>query len=914
MIEPIVIDFETYYDKEYSLSKISTEAYIRDPRFEVIMLGIRMPDGTKGVITGTHAEIKYKLDTIPWHEHAVVAHNALFDAAIMSWVFDIRPGLWLDTLAMANAIHHGKSNSLSALAERYKLQEKGAYVNNMVGRHRLDITRAEFKQYAQYCMTDLDLCHDLFYLMSEGYYDIDTVDMRDRFPKKELELIDTIIRMFTEPVLRLNEGKLQTHLDAVITKKQGLLAAAAEGKDILMSNPKFAELLQSLGVTPPMKVSKTTGKPAYAFAKTDPGLKELLEHPDERVQAIVAARMGVKSTLEETRTQRFIDIAKRDPLFPVPLKYSAARTHRMGGTDGINLQNLPARSGKQLKSAIEAPPGYLLVDCDSSNIEARMLAWLAQQDDLVTDFANKVDVYCKMASHIYNMTITKDNSRERFVGKTVTLGCLAEGTLVLCERGWTPIEKVTAKDRVWDGLTWVTHQGLLKKGLKKTLNIFGLWLTPDHQVLCGTEWKDAQSVLQDESSLCQILDTGAANLPLQATWPDQIGEYHISLLDVIVDGQSFLLHKTTSKTLGAQDVICAPSKSHTQLSESCTGYTLMLCQMTRTGLDSLTDLPPQLVGAMYLQTECIKTTVDVEYLYTHHGAKTEKNFLGISKPLKDGISQNTKWIVQTTIKDTSPETLGSCLGTRTSGIVEKLQLCKKELTNSKKYSMTYDLIMSGPRNRFTVWTERGPVIVHNCGYQTGAGKLQATLKAATPSVDLPIEECKRIVDTYREVNYMIPRLWREADRAIQAMHDDQGMWLGREGVVWVDGRRGIKLPNGMYIQYPQLHKRPDPETGKLKWVYKDRAGLADIYGGKLVENVVQALARIVVMYQLLNIKQRYKVALTVHDSVLAAVPKRDIIVGREYIEQCMRWVPKWAEGCPINCESKIGHNYGEMKE
>lgn len=292
-------------------------------------------------------------------------------------------------------------------------------------------------------------------------------------------------------------------------------------------------------------------------------------------------------------------------------------------SDGVNLQNLPARSGKQLKSAIEAPSGYLLVDCDSSNIEARMLAWLAQQDDLVTDFANKVDVYCKMASHIYNMTITKDNSRERFVGKTVTLGC---------------------------------------------------------------------------------------------------------------------------------------------------------------------------------------------------------------------------------------------------------------------------------------------------GYQTGAGKLQATLKAATPSVDLPIEECKRIVDTYREVNYMIPRLWREADRAIQAMHDDQGMWLGREGVVWVDGRRGIKLPNGMYIQYPQLHKRPDPETGKLKWVYKDRAGLADIYGGKLVENVVQALARIVVMYQLLNIKQRYKVALTVHDSVLAVVPERDIIVGREYIEQCMRWVPKWAGGCPINCESKIGRNYGEMKE
>jgi DNA polymerase len=622
MIEPIVIDFETYYDKNYSLSKISTEEYIRDPRFEVIMVGIRMPDGTKGVVTGTHAEIKYKLDSIPWEQHAVVAHNALFDGAILSWVFDIRPGLWLDTLSMANAIHHGKANSLSELAKRYNLQDKGTYVSNMMGRRRESLTRTEFKQYAQYCMDDLEICYQLFTLMSSGYYDLNTADFRGPFPRKEIELIDMVLRMFTEPVLRLDKARLERHLESIVQRKEELLTAAGISKDDLMSNQKFAEVLTSFGVTPPKKISKTTGKSTFAFAKTDSGLKDLLEHPDERVQAVVAARMGVKSTLEETRTQRFIAIAERGDTFPVPLKYYAARTGRLGGTDKINLQNLPARSSKELKAAMLFPDGYVGIDCDSSNIEARMLAWWAEQEDLVQDFANNVDVYCKLASVIYNRKITKEDKAERFVGKTTTLGC---------------------------------------------------------------------------------------------------------------------------------------------------------------------------------------------------------------------------------------------------------------------------------------------------GYQTGALKLQTTLAADSRSpVHLPVEECARIVDTYRRVNYKIVELWKNADRAIEAMYHDNGMWLGREGVVWVDGKKGIKLPNGLYIQYPGLHKAIEKYSGRAKWVYKDRNELVDIYGGKLVENVTQALARIVVTYQLLKINRKYKVALTVHDSGLIVVPRHDSVEARAFVEECMRWTPKWAKGCPINCESEVGLNYGEM--
>lgn len=618
-MEIIGIDFETYYDKDYSLTKLTTEQYIRDPRFEVIMVGIRMPDENKFILTGTHEEIKWQLDRIDWSQYAVVAHNAMFDAAILSWVFGIVPKAWLDTLGMSRAMFGGKGNSLAALAKRYNMEEKGTEVHNMMGRTRNSLTPYEFQQYAKYCLHDTDLCYDLFHLMANGWYDLESVDKRDNYPMQELQLIDVILRMYIEPVLRLNKDKLVQHLADVQKRKEDLLSASSASKDGLMSNPKFAGILESFGVSPPMKISPTTGKAAFAFAKTDPGMKTLLEHPDERVQAVVAARMGVKSTLEETRTLRFIDIADRGA-FPVPLKYSAARTHRLGGMDKINLQNLPARglAGNKLKSCIEPPPGYVIIDCDSSNIEARVLAWLAGQVDLVADFANNVDVYCKMASRIYGMEVTKENKQERFVGKTVILGC---------------------------------------------------------------------------------------------------------------------------------------------------------------------------------------------------------------------------------------------------------------------------------------------------GYQTGKIKLQATLKAATPPMELDIDRCDEIIKAYRQTYNMIPLLWRQGDVAIEAIYHNREMWLGKEGVLRVEGKKGIRLPNGLYISYPMLHRVKD-DNGRDKWQYKDTTGLIDIYGGKLIENVVQALARIVVTQQLLKTAKRYKVVLTVHDAVACIAKKEESSEARDFVEECMRWVPKWAAGCPINCESGIGEDYG----
>jgi len=408
----ITLDFETYYDKDFSLRKITTEAYVRHPMFEVIGVGIKLNNQETEWASGTRKQVTEYLSKFPWDDSMVVAHNAMFDGAILNWHYGISPKVYMDTLCISRAVHGVEtSSSLKALSERYGIGEKGDEVLNTLGKKRKDFSEEELSKFGDYCVNDVDLTFELFKIMAKD------------FPRKEMKLIDLTLRMFVEPILDLDLAGLEYHLTETRSRKDALLTSAGVDKADLMSNPKFAELLEQLGVKPPMKLSPTTGKETFAFAKSDEGFKVLEDHEDERVQQLVAARLGNKSTLEETRTQRFIDISKRG-LLPVPVRYYAAHTGRWGGDDKINLQNLPSRgvNGKKLKQSIIAPEGHTIIDCDSSQIEARVLAWLAEQDDLTQAFTAGEDVYKKMASRIYGVSEEDVTKEQRFVGKTTILG------------------------------------------------------------------------------------------------------------------------------------------------------------------------------------------------------------------------------------------------------------------------------------------------------------------------------------------------------------------------------------------------------------------------------------------------------------------------------------------------------------
>ena len=603
----ITLDFETYYSQQFSLSKMTTEEYIRSPEFEVIGVAVQVDDGTPVWFSGNKEKVKGFLDGLKMDENIVVAHNAMFDCAILSWVFDIKPKRIVDTLSMARAIHGTEvGGSLKVLAEHYGVGEKGTEVLNALGKRRIDFDAQSLQLYGEYCVNDVALTYSIFNKMVGS------------FPITELRLIDLTIRMFTEPALELNRVLLAEHLTDVVRSKEKLLEVVEVDREELMSNDKFAEILKKFGVEPPTKISPKTGKEAWAFAKTDEEFKALLEHENDLVQALASARLGIKSTLEETRTERFIAIANRG-LLPIPLRYYAAHTGRWGGDDKINLQNLPRNS--PLKHAITAPDGYLMINADSSQIEARTLAWLAEQNDLVDAFEKGEDVYKIMASSIYGKPVAEITKPERFMGKTTILGS---------------------------------------------------------------------------------------------------------------------------------------------------------------------------------------------------------------------------------------------------------------------------------------------------GYGMGAVKFRAQLKR--DNIDLSEEEAKRIITTYRETYEWIPILWRQAGAALEAIMADQTAPLGRAGVLMVEGRNGIRLPNGLYIKYPNLRKQTNAD-GKEEFVYDTKKGKATIpnriYGGKVVENVCQALARIAIGDQMLQIAKKYKVVMTVHDSVVVIVPEDEIENAVEYVEMSMRLRPKWGMDLPLNCESGYGLTYGD---
>ena len=594
----ITLDFETYYSADFSLTKVTTEEYVRDDRFEVIGVAVQVNDDTPAWKSGTHSEIKEWLLQFDWNCFAL-AHNAMFDSAILSWVFGIKPTAWLDTLSMARASDGLEAgNSLAKLAQRYNLGTKGTEVVEAKGKNRVDFMPVELLQYGEYCKNDVALTYELFKVLVE------------RFNIKELKLISLTIKMFSEPTLSLNTPLLEQHLMQVKARKEKLLEACIADKDTLMSNPKLADLLISLGVEPPMKESPANGKQTYAFAKNDEGFKELAEHPDERVQAIVAARLGTKSTLEETRTERFISISKRGCM-PVPLRYYAAHTGRWGGDDKLNLQNLPRKS--LLKNAITAPQGFVLIDADSSQIEARTVAWLSGQNDLVTAFEDKQDVYKIMASSIYGKTQDEITDGERFVGKTTILGA---------------------------------------------------------------------------------------------------------------------------------------------------------------------------------------------------------------------------------------------------------------------------------------------------GYGMGATKFGVQLK--TFNVEIDDAEAARIIQVYRDTYPYIPRLWKEANSSLDALRAKQTAQVGCQPQALTLTENGFLLPSGLYLNYPDLQKDQDEQ-----YSYASRRGRIKIYGGKVVENLCQALARCIIGEQMLRIAKLYRVVLTVHDAVMCVVPEAEAKEALTYVNECMRWRPSWATTLPLACELGMGINYDE---
>ena len=421
----ITVDFESFYDKDYSLSKMSTMAYVLDKRFEVIGIGVKVNGEETKTYTGSKMYIAGVLAGYNWKDSYVLAHNTLFDATILSYGFGIKPKMWLDTLSLARALHGTEvGGSLKALAQHYQVGEKGSEVMNALGKRRMAFSEAELAAYMDYCKNDVDLTYEIFKLMAPA------------FNKEEVKLIDLTLRMHTEPKLMLDRLVLEDNLYWIKKKKEKALEDCGITKEELMSNKKFAEVLENIGVEPPMKISQATGKRTYAFAKKDEGLLALLEHPNPTVQVIVASRLQVKETLEETKTKRLIEVTDLCDYLPVGLKYYGAEvTGRWSaGGDGGSLQLQNVARDSKIKEAIIAPEGHKIVGFDLSNIEVRVNLYIAGQQDQLDIITQGLDMYRDFGSKVFSVDYDDITKGQRFIAKTSVLGLgFGAGHKVLCK-------------------------------------------------------------------------------------------------------------------------------------------------------------------------------------------------------------------------------------------------------------------------------------------------------------------------------------------------------------------------------------------------------------------------------------------------------------------------------------------------
>lgn len=407
----VVLDFETYYNsKTFTLSKMTMEEYIRDPRFEVIGVGLRVDNTPARWYVG--ADVAPALAEIDWGNTVAVAHNALFDAAILRWVYGHKPLRWWCTMKMARAMFGLESSvSLKAVAERFGIGQKGDEVLRADGKRLADFTPQELEAYGRYCINDVELTARIL------------SPLLTATPPTEREMVAWTVEQFADPVLDLDVPLLERELTELRTKLEKARAETGMTVAALRSDGAFAAALEAVGVDPPRKISPTTGQETWAFSKQDTEFMDLLEHDDPRVVALVEARLGNKTSIAETRLERFIGIGKRGKL-PVPLAYAGAMTtKRWGGTDSINLQNLPKKGG--IRHAIKAPRGAYMVAGDLSQIELRVNAWQSGQQEILDELTRPGgDTYSAMASSIYGYAVTKEEHPvERFVGKTAVLGC-----------------------------------------------------------------------------------------------------------------------------------------------------------------------------------------------------------------------------------------------------------------------------------------------------------------------------------------------------------------------------------------------------------------------------------------------------------------------------------------------------------
>ena len=849
-------------------------------------------------------------------------------------------------------------HDLGRLCKLFKLPNKGD-TDQFKGQHWDEMDQQAMKEY---CLNDVDREYDLL---------VKLLPMIDN-PEVELPLMQHTLNLYLKPTFNLDMDLAQEIADGMeetlradLSKVEDLVLRYATKKkktvdEILRARSIVPKILADIlpeGESVPMKSNTKGDKTIPAMAANDVGFQLLLAHSDEQVRDFCRAKAACTSwPLHQAKIRGLMAQAKcSGGKLRVPLRFYGCHTGRPSGTQAINLLNLGGKGrgraihpliGK-VRHTLRAPEGHTLVICDSAQIEARELAWISGQTDLVEDFATGGDPYSSLASELFGESVWKPSKEEeetpegqrisimRGFGKDAILGCIAEGSQVFTSNGWKNIETVDETDKLWDGESWVDHKGVVYQGRKLCVDVEGVWMTPEHEVWRWGVWTTAAEL----STNSQKSGTHTENLQSWLSGMDQQEE--LSPSNAVAPAVEHQLRRETVWSQESLHAVMSVLKRHP-------GKLRVIRHLypRSTKNDFLIEFVQSLVA---VKLNDMKDMVKEVSEYGPLGSRIESCFLNTWQYYQDGMTRALKSTGSTMIEDMSlvilgsPRDLSRCGTQRLITLKElapKPSACGAEdplpdensprdiVASTVQVTLpTYDILLAGPRKRFQV----GGLIVANCGYGMGTltfydrCRQNGALRPKFDSGEYDFDLIDHLVKLYRAKYSMIPKFWRKIEKCfrwvtkyphevITYMIPDENVCLhkGMEKhrpviknailTFWREGSDTImQLPSGRRMFY--RHAVVD-RSNNLKDIH------GKIYGGMLTENCIQAICRDLLVGWLFECeKNDIPILLYPYDELVGCVPEHRAEEALERMESIMCTTPDWAAGLPLGVDKNISRCY-----
>jgi DNA polymerase family A/3'-5' exonuclease len=864
----VIVDFETYYATGYSLTGMGYWEYITHPLYKTHLAGVKV--GTQAAtVTRTDDQLNALLDA---PNDRLICHNAPFDGLILALRHGYQPAQYVCTLALSRAVIGAqlKRHSLDSVGQYLGLGGKRGHDVLVKTRGKRDLSPDELNQMAYYAERDAELTQQIYEILYP------------ELPESEHAVLDWTIRNYVNPVIALDPGILAEARHVEDERLAQLLTAVAGDKKLLMSNDKFAGLLQARGVEPPTKEAKKpnkdgTVKTTWAFAKTDKAFLDLEDHPDKEIATLVSARLGAKSTIESTRVNRMLAFSDLMGMLPIGLSYSGAmQTHRFaGGADKTNVQNIPGDS--KINTAMQAPEGYAILNVDSAQIECRVAMALGGHWMELDALHRGDDVYASTASRIFGHPVTKKSHPDkRQTGKVAVLSCVAEGQLVLTDRGLVPIQLVAVADRVWDGESFVTHKGVVYQGVRDVIRYQGLVATADHRVcLENGDW-------------CELGQAAATQARIATT---ARGRDAVRFLGDRV-GDAGRYGEARERVLPVRVRVGDPSGHWEPAGREDSGVPSLHGGVATGSPESAAPAAQARIRDAQPQPATLSDALV-------QGADDTRVGLGrvTVQPLED-----------TTVRSRRDDGRG---------------YPAEELARDCGQARVFDILDCGPHQRFTV----SGLLVHNCAYGIGAPKFKNAVETDKKS-PMPIElaTAKLAVDGYRKTFFGVAGSWKRLASIIAQMAE--GL-TPRQVEQWPFLRfeqDRIVLPNGMKISYPRMElvATRGVESFRDQYAFNawtkgvcvaGRPDMKPIHGAQMLENICQALARIIVVEQMAELMRRgHRIVLQVHDSIVLVVPEDQAEAVLAEVEEVMGTPPTWWPQLKVSSAGNYGKTYAEAKK